>query len=93
MDLVEKAKDIPTRKTDTYIFTLIDRLTSFLVAKRVNTKEVNPKKMRGTLIVCKELFEEMEEALGKKIHTIESDSGGEKQDSVDGSKRGARHKK
>lgn len=78
MDLVEaKSKDIPTRKTDTYIFTLIDRLTSFLVAKRVDTKEVNPKKKRGTLIVCKELFEEMEEALGTKIHTIESDKGGE----------------
>jgi hypothetical protein len=78
MDLVEvKAKDIPTRKTDTYVFTLIDKLTSYLVAKVVKTKTVNPKKARGTLIVGKELFTEMEAALGKPIREVSHDDGGE----------------
>ena len=77
-DLVEvKSKDVPSRTTDTYIFTLIDRLTSFLVAKRVDTKQVSPKTKRGTLIVLKELVLEMETALGTKIKVLESDAGGE----------------
>ena len=78
MDLVEvKAKDVPTRKTDTYIFTLIDKLTSYLCALRVSTKQVNPKKARGTLIVGKELFSEMEKKLGKSIKEVAHDDGGE----------------
>ena len=78
MDLVEvKSKDVPTRKTDTYIFTMIDRLSSYLVAKRVDTKTVNPPKKRGTLIVFKELLAEMQRALPTPIREISSDSGGE----------------
>ena len=82
MDLVEvKSKDTPSRSTDTYIFTLIDRLSSFLVTKRVDTKQIVPKKgsgtKRGTLKVAKELFAELEKAIGQKVHTIESDKGSE----------------
>ena len=78
MDLVEvKAKDVPTRKTDTYIFTLIDKLTSYLCALPVSTKQVNPKRARGTLIVGKELFSEMEKKLGKSIKEVAHDDGGE----------------
>ena len=78
MDLVEvKAKDVPSRTTDTYIFTMIDRLSSFLVAKRVDTKKVNPPTKRGTLTVFKELLEEMNKALPVPVHEISSDDGGE----------------
>ena len=78
MDLVEvKSKDVPSRTTDTYIFTMIDRLSSYLVAKRVDTKQVNPAKKRGTLIVFKELLEEMNKALPVPVHEVASDSGGE----------------
>jgi hypothetical protein len=78
MDLVEvKSKDVPSRTTDTFIFTMIDRLSSFLVAKRVDTKQVNPHKARGTLVVFKELLMDMQQALPSRIKEIASDSGGE----------------
>ena len=78
MDLVEvKAKDVPSRTTDTFIFTMIDRLSSYLVAKRVDTKMVDPPKKRGTLIVFRELLEEMNEALPTPVHEINCDDGGE----------------
>jgi hypothetical protein len=79
MDLVEvKQKDTPSRTTDTYIFTLVDKLSSFLVAKRVDTKAVNPpNKARGTLIVFTELLAEMSKALGVRIKEVASDAGGE----------------
>jgi hypothetical protein len=77
-DLVEvKQKDVPSRTTDTFIFTLIDRLSSYLCAKRVDTKAINPPTMRGTLIVFKELLTEMNAALPTKVHEISMDGGGE----------------
>jgi len=78
MDLVEvKAKDLPYRKTDTFIFTLVDRLSSYLVAKRVDTKAVDPPTKRGTLVVFKELLAEMRAALPTSVKEISSDAGGE----------------
>lgn len=85
IDLVEAKKgDLPgNRTTDTYFFTMIDKLTNWLVAKRIDTKSVDPtkekppRKQRGTLVVLTELLDEMEKALGKPVKRIYSDDGGE----------------
>ena len=76
-DLIEvKAVDVPSRKKDTYIMVLIDRLTSYTEALRVDTKQVSPKG-RGTLTVMKELMTRMEKALDTKVKILETDAGGE----------------
>ena len=85
IDLVEaKQKDLPgKRTTDTYFFTMIDKLTNWLVCKRIDTKSVDPskekppRKQRGTLVVLRELLDEMEKALGKKVKRLYSDDGAE----------------
>jgi hypothetical protein len=80
IDLVEAKKgDLPgNRKTDTYFFTMVELLTGFLVAKRVDTKTVDPPNNgRGTLIVMGELLDELEGKLGKHIREVQCDDGGE----------------
>ena len=56
---------------------MVDRLSNYLVAKRVDTKQVNPKTKRGTLVVFKELLEKMNSVLPTKVHTLYSDAGSE----------------
>ena len=85
IDLVEaKRKDLPgNRTTDTFFFTMVDKLTNWLVAKRIDTKSVDPskekppRKQRGTLVVLRELLDEMEKVLGKPVARLYSDDGGE----------------
>jgi len=73
-----KAVDLPgNRSTDTYFFVMIDRLTGFLCALELRTKEVNPKTARGSLAVLKDLVAQMEKALGKPIRRVLSDAGTE----------------
>jgi hypothetical protein len=78
MDLVEvKQKDVPSRTTDTFIFTFLDRLSSFLCALRIDTKAIDPPTKRGTLTVFKELLAQMNAVLPTKVHEISMDGGSE----------------
>ena len=75
MDLVEsKPQDLKSlgRKLPTYFFTLVDLLTGYLVVREIKKKEAR--------VVSKALgvmLDEMNKALGRKVHAIQSDHGSE----------------
>ena len=59
-----KSKDVQSlgRKQDTYIYTMIDKLTSYLVCVEIKTKIADKSR-----VVLSKMLDQMEKALGKKV--------------------------